>query len=41
MYAVLNVEKLRELNPDSTLLESEVSFFDTSNFVKTKDDRSF
>ena len=38
MDAVLNVEsKLRELNPDSTLLESEVAFFDTSNFVKTQE----
>jgi len=38
MDAVLNVEsKLRELNPDSTLLESEVSFFDTSGFVKTQE----
>ena len=38
MDAVLNVEsKLRELNPDSTLLESEVSFFDTSGFVKRQE----
>ena len=38
MDAVLNVEsKLRELNPDSTLLESEVGFFDTSNWKKTKE----
>ena len=38
MDAVLNVEsKLRELNPDSTLLESEVAFFDTSNWKKTKE----
>ena len=39
MDAVLNVEnKLRELNPNSTLLESEVSFFDTSNWVKTSEE---
>ena len=38
MDAVLNVEsKLRELLPDSTLLEAEVGFFDTSNWKKTKE----
>tara|TARA_Y200000002_G_scaffold178206_1_gene146836 strand:+ start:105 stop:950 length:846 start_codon:yes stop_codon:yes gene_type:complete len=38
MDAVLNVEsKLRELLPDSTLLEAEVAFFDTSNWKKTKE----
>ena len=38
MDAALNVEsKLRELLPNSTLLEAEVAFFDTSGWKKTKE----
>ena len=38
MDAVENVvNALRILNPESTLLEQEIAFFDTSNFVKTQE----